>query len=102
MTTRPALKPLRPAAFTLLSPHAQTYQPQPGSRVFTDQPFEIQSIAPELQGLTGIRFSHTEARAGRYVPVEFETSGSVQVLLGYFQSKDQGWLQAPELETCLP
>jgi hypothetical protein len=30
--------------------------------------------------------------------VEFETREPVRVLIGYFQSRDPGWLQPPELE----
>ena len=96
---RSTIKPLQPAAFKLLSAQAETYRPGPGAKVFTDRPWEIQSLAPELAGLTGIRFSDAEAWAGRYVPVEFETSVPVQVVIGYVQSKEKGWRQPPELET---
>ena len=32
-------------------------------------------------------------------PVEFEVSEPVQVLVGYFNSSQKGWLQVPDLET---
>ncbi|MFT3870706.1 MAG: hypothetical protein QM715_19825 [Nibricoccus sp.] len=96
---RAAIQPLQPASFTLLSSKAETYRPGPGARVFTDRTWEIQSLAPELATLTGIRFSDTEARAGRYVPIEFETGVPVQIVIGYVQSKEKGWRQPPELET---
>ena len=98
-TTRPAIKPLQSARFKLLSTHAEIYRPGPGAKVFMDRPWEMQSLAPELSGLTGIRFSDAEARAGRYVPIEFETTEPVQVVIGYVQSKEKGWRQPPELET---
>lgn len=94
-----ALKPLQPAPFKLLSAQAEVYRPGPGAKVFTDRPWEIQALAPELSGLSGIRFSDAEARAGRYEPVEFETNVPVQVVIGYVQSKEKGWRQPPELET---
>jgi hypothetical protein len=93
------LRSLRKASFEVRSKHAQKYDVETGARVFTDQPFTIQSLASELQGLKGIRFSHAEAKADRYKPVEFETDEPVDVLIGYFQSKDAGWLQVPQLET---
>ena len=67
--------------------------------VFTDANFTIQSLAPELNGLTGIRFSHEAAKAGRYQPMEFEAAEPVQVLVGYFKTNQNGWLQVPKLET---
>ncbi|MFT3781368.1 MAG: hypothetical protein QM790_05070 [Nibricoccus sp.] len=97
--TQAAIKPLQPAEFKLLSAAAEKYRPGPGARVFTDRPWEIQSLAPEFASLTGIRFSDAEARAGRYLPIEFEASVPVQVVIGYVQSKERGWRQPPELET---
>ncbi len=96
---RVQLPPLRKATVRLLSPGAELYQPMPGSRVFTDRPWEIQSLSPALVGLTGIRFSHTAAAAGKYVPVEFECDAPVNVLVGYVQSADPAWLRVPQLET---
>ncbi len=87
------------AKFKLLSTNAETYVVQPGARVFTDRDFLIMSLAPELSGLTGIRFSHEAARKGSYQPIEFENAAPVQVLVGYFQSKQPAWLQVPNLET---
>jgi hypothetical protein len=94
-----SIKPLQPASFKLLSTHAEVYRPGPGAKVFTDRAWEIHSLAPEFAALTGIRFSDAEARAGRYVPIDFETNVSVQIVIGYVQSKEKGWRQPPELET---
>jgi hypothetical protein len=96
---RATIKPLQAASFKLLSAHAEIYRPGPGAKVFTDREWEMQSLAAELSGLTGIRFSDAEARAGRYVPIEFETIEPVQIVVGYVQSKEKGWRQPPELET---
>ena len=93
------LKPWPAADFKLISTNAQTYKVEVGARVFTDRNFAIQRLAPELQGLTGIRFSHEAARKGRYQPVEFEVSQPVRVLVGYFNSSNREWLQVPDLET---
>lgn len=93
-----SIRPLPAAKFQILSGNAETYDVRPGAKVFTDRPFTIVSLAPELNGLTGIRFSHEQAKKGHYVPVEFETDQPVQVLIGYFQSSAKGWLQVPNLE----
>lgn len=87
------------AQFKLISTNAETYKVEVGAKVFTDRKFAIESLAPELNGLTGIRFSHESAKKGRYQPVEFEVSEPAQVLVGYFKSTQNGWLQVPQLET---
>jgi hypothetical protein len=71
---------------------------EPGAKVFADRDFALVKIAPELEGLTGIRFSHETAKKGLYQPVEFQCSEPVQVLVGYFKSNQKGWLQVPSLE----
>lgn len=87
------------ASIKLISTNAETYRVESGAKVFTDRDFVIQSVAPELNGLIGIRFSHEAAKKGRYEPVEFEVDQPVQVLVGYFKSDQKGWLQVPQLET---
>jgi len=98
-SARTAVAPLKKAAIRVLSPHAKAYFPTVGSRVFTDKPWEIQALAPELTGLPGIRFEHEVAAAGNYEPVEFECDVPVRLLVGYVQSKDKAWLQPPDMET---
>jgi hypothetical protein len=90
---------LRAASIRVLSRQAETYTVQTGSRVFTDRPYEIQILASALNGLGGIRFSDSEARLGRYQPVEFEADEAVRVLIGYVRRGGEGWLRVPELET---
>jgi hypothetical protein len=92
------IKPWPPAPFKLISTNAETYKVEVGAKVFTDRNFAIQSLAPELNGLTGIRFSHEAAKKGRYQPIEFDVAEPVQVLVGYFKSSQKGWLQVPQLE----
>jgi hypothetical protein len=92
------IKPWPSAPFKLISTNAETYKVETGAKVFSDRNFAIESVAPELNGLAGIRFSHEAAKKGRYQPVEFEVSEPVQVLVGYFKSDQKGWLQVPQLE----
>ena len=86
------------AKFKLTSTNAETYEVKPGARPFADRKYTIAELAPELSGLTGIRFSHEAAKSGRYVPIEFETTEPVRVLIGYFQSDRDLWLQVPNLD----
>jgi hypothetical protein len=86
------------AKFQLISTNAETYELKVGARPFVDRKYTITKLAPELNGLTGIRFSHEEAKNGRYVPVEFEVAEPVRVLIGYFQDQRELWLQVPNLD----
>jgi hypothetical protein len=92
------IKPWPAAKFTLLSANAETYEVKIDAQPFIDRNYTIRELAPELTGLTGIRFSHEAAKSGRYVPVEFEVSEPVRVLVGYFQSERDLWLQVPNLD----
>jgi hypothetical protein len=86
------------AKFKLISTNAETYEVKLGARPFADRKYTITELAPELSGLTGIRFSHEEAKNHRYVPVEFEVTEPVRVLIGYFQNERDLWLQVPNLD----
>ncbi|NOS72339.1 MAG: hypothetical protein HOP33_20745, partial [Verrucomicrobia bacterium] len=95
-TGAPAVWPA--AKFKLISTNAETYEIKLGTRPFADRKYVITELAPELNGLTGIRFSHEEAKNGRYAPVEFEVTEPVRVLIGYFQNERDLWLQVPNLD----
>ena len=86
------------ASFKLISTNAETYEVKLGAKPFADRKYTITELAPELTGLTGIRFSHEAAKNGRYVPVEFEVTVPVRVLIGYFQNERDLWLQVPNLD----
>jgi len=93
------IHPWPASPFQLISTNAAIYRVAVGAQVFSDRNFTIDTLAPELNGLTGIRFSQEAAKKGRYQPVEIETTEPVQVLVGYFNSKQKAWLQVPQLET---
>ena len=96
-----AIAPIRPwpaAQFKLISTNAETYNVKVGSKPFADRKYLISELAPELNGLTGIRFSHEAAKSGHYDPIEFETTEPVRVLVGYFQNERDIWLQVPNLD----
>jgi hypothetical protein len=91
------IKPWPAAQFKLISTNAEIYKIEVGAKVFTDRSYAIQSLAPELSGLTGIRFSHTAEKDG-FPPIEFEAGEPVYVLVGYFVGDQKAWLQVPKLE----
>jgi hypothetical protein len=86
------------AKFKLISTNAETYDVKIGAKPFADRKYTIRELAPELNGLNGIRFSHEEAKNHRHVPVEFEVTEPVRVLVGYFQNERDLWLQVPNLD----
>jgi hypothetical protein len=93
-----AVKRLTPAKFKLISTNAETYEVKLGARPFSDRNYSIATLAPELNGLNGIRFAHEMAKRGQREPIEFEVDEPVRVLVGYFKSDQQIWLQVPKLE----
>ncbi len=83
------------ASMQVVGDVGEMYEVQFGAAVFADQENAIRSVAPEIAGLTGIRF----AKDRPYAPVEIEVAEPVYVLVGYFKSKDAAWRQPPDLET---
>ena len=94
---RGTIKPWRAAEFELLTTGVETYEVIKGAKVFTDREFCLNDIAPQLVGLTGMRFSH-RLSANDVINIEFMASEPVKVLVGYFDSEDEEWLQVPMLE----
>jgi len=93
------IQPWPAANLKLISTNAETYKVEAGAKAFTDRSgYTIQHVARQLDGLTGIRFSHSAAEDG-LPPIEFEAGEPVYVLVGYFDSKEKAWLQVPQLET---
>lgn len=78
---------------------AELFDVQVGSRVFTDRPWQITSLAPELQSQPGLRVSFDQASSGRLAPVTIKLDRPGSVLVGYFQADDAAWLRIPDLET---
>ena len=74
------------------------YEVKKGASVFIDRDYEITALAPELNGLKGIRFPQNIAEK-QGVQIEIEVDRPVKALLGYFQNRNPIWLQPPDLET---
>jgi hypothetical protein len=94
-----AIASLPKTSIKLLGRGAELYDVKPGERVWTDRQATIESVAPELAELTGIRFAHESAKNGKYEPIEFDAAEPVQILIGYFKDPAKTWLKPPDLET---
>ncbi|OON69917.1 hypothetical protein [Hymenobacter sp. CRA2] len=88
---------LTPAPVTLLS-KAQTYTVGAGQVAFADTAAQLTAVAPELQGLKGIRLGKAQMQNQR-TELRFSTKQPVKLLVGYFGSKHPRYLPAPQLET---
>jgi hypothetical protein len=68
-------------SFTLAPGAGETFQVVPGERLYSDASTPIQTVAPELNGLTGIRVS-----AQQTAPIHFTLEKPAQILVGFFKS----------------
>jgi len=71
---------------------------QNGASLFSDTAAAIKALAAELQGLRGLK-SSVDRQIKEGTIIEFDSKSPVKVLVGYFGSKEKGFLKAPELET---
>lgn len=88
---------VQPAPFTVHTPGAEAFTLKAGAPVFTDAAHQIEELAPELEGVKGIRFAHTAGKEAR-PPLEFSADAPVRVLIGYVRSASPEWRQPPRSE----
>ena len=74
-------KQLPQVAFTLAPGAGETFAVRPGEKLYSDAATPIVSVAPELNGLTGIRVS-----AQQEAPIHFTLAKPAQILVGFFKS----------------
>ncbi|MEV5072505.1 hypothetical protein MRBLMI12_004166 [Microbacterium sp. LMI12-1-1.1] len=89
--------PFRAVPYTLLSDDGELFAVRPGASVFADADSNLRELAPELDGLTGVRVGRDAAFQGQ-VALTLRLDEPGHVLIGYFQSADPVWLQVPDLE----
>lgn len=89
---------LQPAAVTFLDAVAGYYQPVAQQRVFTDKNVHIQAVHPSLENLQALSFSMQQQQS-EGTTLHFRNTSPVKALVGYFDTKEKGFLQAPDLET---
>ncbi|MEO8406243.1 MAG: hypothetical protein ABI480_16660, partial [Chitinophagaceae bacterium] len=82
---------------TLLSNNAR-YTVDSSAVIFLNKNFIITSLAAALKGLSGIQTSYS-AQVKEGTTISFSNTEPVKLLVGFFNSKDTGFLKAPELET---
>jgi hypothetical protein len=102
--------PYPQAEFKVLSAGCEAYTLEPEARAFTEGQYTIKTLAPELAGLKGLRFS-LGAAIGGTVAIRLELAQDSRVLIGYMGTKPAPsssaavqrpsveWLAPPELET---
>jgi hypothetical protein len=90
--------PLVNADVRWVNPSANKYTIDNGAKVFADTGFTITAYAKELKGLEGVGFSFRQ-QAEAPASLTFSSATPVNVLVGFFNSKDPIFLKAPELET---
>jgi len=91
-------EPFPQTGFKLLDANCSTYTIKKGEQVFEDMPSGIQTFAPELKGLTGIRFGLGDA-INEGVTIRLALMEDAQILLGYMNAGGVEWLKVPDLET---
>lgn len=78
--------------------YLSTYTLIPGSHPFADTATTIKNIAKELEGLHGVQLSRI-IQTEKGTDYSIQSSKPVKVLVGYFVSKDNKYVQEPQLET---
>lgn len=68
-------------AFTLAPGGGETFTVAPEAKLYSDAPTPIATVAPELNGLTGIRVSTKQS-----TPIRFTLDKPAQILVGFFKS----------------
>jgi hypothetical protein len=71
---------LQQVGFTLEPGIGETFTIKSGEKLFTDNPLEMTSIIPELDGFKGIRVNSKESK-----PVRFTLDRQAQVLVGFLR-----------------
>ncbi len=89
---------LRKGTVTLLQPVKGYYTPGTGANMFIGRDYYISSALPALRGLQGLQLSKEQQEATG-TTLQFRNERPVKVVVGFFQSKDKTYLQAPDLET---
>lgn len=97
MSTDSTPSPFESVPYALLSENGETFTVRAGASVFADADSNLRELAPELDGLTGVRVARGEAFEGQ-VALRLRLDEPGHILVGYFQSADPVWLRVPDLE----
>ncbi len=93
----PGYRKLQPARITLLDD--LDFYPLGGKkRIYSDRDFIIDSLAPELSDLQGVRFSY-DRQLQEGTVLRFRNGEPVKVLVGFYNGHSYSILDPPSLET---
>jgi hypothetical protein len=89
---------LQEAIVTINGQDWSKYKLLKGYKPFADSPHAIVKIIPELQSINGLA-TNWQQQKEKGTTLQFTTDKPVKLLVGFFNTKAPGFLQAPELET---
>lgn len=93
------IKSALPASGIKISGNISTIKPQVGSLLYSNiDSAKIKEIAPELLKLDAWVFN-SQSQSDDATSIEFETTDSVQLLVGFFRDDQRKYAKAPTLET---
>jgi hypothetical protein len=87
-----------PAEITFSDKALQFYPLEKGQKIFADRSTTITELPDVLKALKGIKLK-SENQENNQTIIQFKNEKPVKILVGYFQSKDKGFLMPPNLET---
>ncbi len=76
----------------------EKYSFETGELLYPDMNAQVLKIAPELKNLTGIKID-PEKQQNEGTSLSFITENPVKMVVGYFNSEEEGFLSPPTLET---
>jgi hypothetical protein len=94
-TKRQSPQALPGVSVKLAGAGAELFEVRPGAKLYTDREWTIDQVAPELNGLTGIRISYERAIQEKGTKVQFELPEPAQILVGLFRSSKKGVAAQP-------
>lgn len=91
--------PWRSASFEVVKSNYKTFKITPFAHVFSESKHNIVNLAPELQGLTGVRLPLNAYKNGTNAPLKLKFKENAQLLIGVFQeANNKDFLQVSALE----
>jgi len=97
-TPQEATSSLQSAVVSLNDKSLTMYYLKEGQKLYSDHDAVISEVADELKQLKGIQLS-ANVQLEKQTVIAFKNVKPVKVLVGYFQTKERGYLTPPNLET---
>ncbi len=89
---------LQPVDVKIINSGLERYPLKTGVQVYNDNKAKIVAAAPDLQQLSGVRFSDAEQQV-KGTSLKFKADKPVKVVVGYFNTNSYTILNPPTLET---